>query len=78
MPERKIRDVLNQVFNKFRPLRARPDKTHIPFEHIPELGNFIDSQSPDKITDPCYPRIILTRPYGTIGFSVGLHGTEFI
>lgn len=36
-------DFLLQFLDEFRAFRARSDEAHFPFEHVPQLGQFVDA-----------------------------------
>src|SRR5262245_25851015 len=47
--------------NILRHLRARPDETHVAFEHVPELRQFIELEPAYESTEDRYPSIARRR-----------------
>ncbi|MPN00880.1 hypothetical protein SDC9_148078 [bioreactor metagenome] len=60
-----------------RNLRTRTDQTHVPFEYVEKLWQFVDAGLADKAAKLCFARIILFRPTGVL-LRVDAHGAEFV
>src|SRR5262245_350744 len=57
------RDLARQLRDKLRPLRAWPDQTHVPLEHVPELWQFVESAASQKPAHGGYTGVTLLRPH---------------
>ena len=38
--------------------KPQANQAHIPFENVPDLGQFVQARAPQKAAYPCYSRII--------------------
>ena len=61
-----------------RKRRTRPDDGHVPAENVPQLGQFVNGRSPDKMPDPCDSRVVLALERQTVGFVFFLHLCELL
>src|SRR5580693_4685046 len=67
------------LIDKFRPLRPRPHKVHIPLQHTPQLGNLIQTPLPQELTHPRDAWIIVGSPgRARIRLRVRPHGAKFV
>lgn len=57
--------------------RAGADKTHLAFQDIEELRQFVYAQSPDKPADPGYPGVVVGSPHRAALGGIFYHGPEF-
>src|SRR5690348_13284492 len=57
-----IWDLLGELVDELRAFRARADQTHVTFEDVPELGNFIQARLPQEMTYLCNARVVLAGP----------------
>lgn len=58
-------------------VRTGPHHTHVPLDHIPELGELVDIGPAHKITKRELPRVIL-RGLQLVGLLIHVHRTELI
>ena len=65
-------------FHIFPHLRSGPHETHIPFQYIPQLGQFVELVFADEVSDACDAVVVLADGDETLTLSVSAHGTEFI
>src|SRR4051812_40091408 len=69
-----VHDLVLEVLDELRPLRARSDQAHFAAQHVPELRQLIDVPAPQKGADPQPARIVLRRPADfPAGFRIELH-----
>ena len=52
-----------KFLHKHRPLRAWPHQTHLAFEHVPQLWQFIQTRAPQQRTQTRAPWVVLLRPH---------------
>src|SRR5436309_4341719 len=72
-------DFFKKLMNKMRPLRARPDHTHIALEHIKKLWQLVQTCLAKESPKSCAARIAFGSPAGiTFSRSTQLHGPELI
>ena len=57
--------------------RAGADKTHLAFQDIEELRQFVQAQFPDKPADPGYPGVVVCGPQRAALGGIFHHGPEF-
>ena len=71
-------DFLLQFLDEFRAFRARSDEAHFPFEHVPQLGQFVDAGLADDFPHLGDARVGFHGPDSTVFLGVGTHGAEFV
>src|SRR5690554_5995942 len=77
MALRIIRNGFRELFHKFRPFRTRTDETHLTFQHIEQLRQFIDPCLPNKPPYAGYSVVILCRPTcSPILFGIDAHAPK--
>ena len=60
-----------------RHLRPRPHQRHIPFEHVEELGQFVQAELADQAAEPRFAGVALGGPARFL-FGVDPHGAELV
>src|ERR1700732_250463 len=78
VPQIVMGNLLLQPFHKLWTLWPRPDQTHIAFQDVPKLWNFIESAKPQKMPYSRNSWVIVFSPrWPRICFRVRTHSTEF-
>jgi len=71
--------MLHDLIDEVLALRAWPDKSHIPLEDIPQLGELIEVMGSDECPDLCQTAIAILVELGlVILLSIHPHGAELI
>src|SRR5258705_1549667 len=79
MPLQVARDISSKNLNKVRPLRSRPDQTHVSAQHIEELREFVQPRRPQDSTQSRYPLILRRCPARIARVRAGrCHGRKLI
>lgn len=74
-----ISNLPGKLLNKLRPLSARPHKTHIALQDIPELGQFIHCRRTENPAYFCHPWVMFRCPDSAcLLLGIRDHGAEFI
>src|SRR5208282_565063 len=71
-------DFFEEALDEIGPLGARADDTHVAFEDVEELGQFIEVRFAQEGADPGPARIVVGGPAGVALFAAAdAHGAEF-
>ena len=71
-----MRSSFHDLGDEVSPLRTRSNQCHVPFDHIKELGQFIETGLAEEFADRGNPRIVLTAQLRTCLFRILHHGPE--
>ena len=72
------RNLLGQHMHEFGALGPRTNQRHFPLKHIEQLGELIQMQFSQHITDKRGAIVAKLGPHGPVGLRVQLHGSNFI
>ena len=71
-------DLLKLLYKKWA-LWSRANEIQVSFEYIPQLGQFIDAELSENLTDPSNPRIVIASPYRpSFLFCIAFHGAKLV
>jgi hypothetical protein len=73
-----LRNFLPEIADKLWPFGTRTNQAHFPFQHIDQLGKFVDTVLSQESSDFCYPFIIRfahNRP--SLSLCIRNHSPEF-
>src|SRR3954466_4941375 len=62
MAKHVVRDLVAELVDEYRTLRARPHQRHVPGEHVPELRELIEAGRAQQRADRCAPIVASLRP----------------
>src|SRR5439155_9418365 len=63
MPEIEVRNLFREPRHKLRPFRARPDKSPIGAQHIPELRNLVEPRLPHELAAAGHSWLVFVRTF---------------
>jgi hypothetical protein len=73
-----IGNLFAQLIDKKRTFRARPDKAHLPHEHVEQLRQFVNTYAADKASDTRGAVIVLAGPARlAVLFGIAAHAAKF-
>ena len=79
MAEHVFRDLLPEIQDKGRPFGTRSDQAHLAHENVDELGDLVDAEFSEELSEPCDARIIAFRhDRSRLFFSIADHGPELV
>src|SRR5277367_745408 len=74
-----IRNLPAQPLHELRPLRPWSNEIHVPFQHAPQLGDFVQSRDAQDLAHPRNSRIVIRCPRrASIRLRVLAHGAKFV
>src|SRR5580704_18570549 len=74
-----IGNFLGKPLDKLWSLGAWADKSHVAFQHAPQLRNLIESRASQKSSNPGDARVLISGPRRPgIGLGILTHGAKFI
>ena len=62
MPEHVVRDLVLELVDEGRPLRARTDDRHLALEHVPDLRQLVERGAAKEGADASSSRVVAHRP----------------
>src|SRR5437870_6848805 len=72
-----VGELLRQLLNKVRTLRARTDKVHVTAQDVPELWDLIDPNLTNNTTDARHALVVCLSPNRPIFLGIDAHRTKF-